>query len=197
MTGARKSTKELTTLYKNVMSILRKSGVGMILCYGSLLGYHREHNFIEGDDDIDVMVSRSDFHKLVGFLNKATFTPVNRKFYNCSGITFKFWNYTPFKVWHETSLLQVYYRGTGPVDIYAYDLIDDNIVLKSCFNHAFPKSAILPAIPIVLHDFRVFVPADVEQTVILSYGKDWRIPKVKNEDYVWEEIPEVILLKNV
>lgn len=197
MTGTKKSTKELTTLYKIMMPFLQKSGVEMILFYGSLLGYHRESNFIEGDDDVDVLVSRSDFHKIVHFLKRATQTPVNRKIYNSFGFTFKFWNFTPFKVWHETGLVQVYYRGVGPFDIFAYDLIGDNVVVKSCFNHAFPKSVIFPTIPITLHDFTISVPADVEETVILSYGKDWRIPKVKNEDYVWEEIPEVILLKDV
>jgi hypothetical protein len=38
---------------------------------------------------------------------------------------------------------------------------------------------------------------DVEKTVVLSYGKDWKSPKVKNKDYIWEKIPEVICLKDV
>ena len=197
MTGKTKSTRELVDLYKIMMPILKQAKVDMILFYGSLLGYHRESNFIEGDDDVDVLVSRDDFHKIVQFLQHATFTPVRRKIYNCFGITYKFWSGIPYKFWHETGLLQIYYRGIGPFDIFAYDLIGDNVVVKSCSNHAFPKSVIFPTVPITLHDFVISIPANVEETVILSYGKEWRIPKVKNKDYVWEEIPEVICLKDV
>jgi hypothetical protein len=168
MTGTTKSRRELSALYKIIMPILKQIRVDMILFYGSLLGYHRESNFIEGDDDVDVLVSRTDF-----------------------------WPDSRFKAWHETSLLQVYYKGVGPFDIFAYDLIGDNVVVKSCSNHAFPKSVIFPTVPITFHDFPIYVPADVEKTVILSYGKDWKSPKVKNKDYIWEKIPEVICLKDV
>lgn len=197
MTGTTKSRRELSALYKIIMPILKQIRVDTILFYGSLLGYHRESNFIEGDDDVDVLVSRTDFNKTVQFLRVATYTPVSRKIYNCVGITFNFWPDSRFNAWHETSLLQVYYKGVGPFDIFAYDLIGDNVVVKSCSNHAFPKSVIFPTVPITFHDFPIYVPADVEKTVILSYGKDWKSPKVKNKDYIWEKIPEVICLKDV
>jgi predicted nucleotidyltransferase len=187
MTGARKSTEELTTLYKLIMPILQKSGVEMILFYGSLLGYHRESNFIEGDDDVDVLVSRAQYEKLVDYLKFITRSFITRKMYKSEKLTF---NYM-----YEKHLLQIYHNGIGPFDIFVYESLEDNILIKACQNQIYPKSVIFPTVPVTFNEFVISVPADVEQTILLTYGKDWRIPQVKFVDYNWHEIPEVMFLK--
>lgn len=64
MGGVQKSIVELTILYKNIMNFLIKCidpSIDLILFYGSLLGYYRDSNFINLDDDIDIILSRAHF----------------------------------------------------------------------------------------------------------------------------------------
>lgn len=161
----------------------------MILCYGSLLGYHRESNFIEGDDDIDVLISRVDYRKLADYLKFITRSIITSKKYKCEKLSFKYL--------YEKNLLQIYHNGVGPFDIFVYDDCGKYILIKACQNQLYPKSVIFPTVPTMFNEFTILVPADVEQTILLTYGKDWRIPQEKLVDYVWEEIPEVMFLKDV
>ena len=70
MTGQRKTTAQLVELYDTIMPLLNlfnnDYGAKFILFYGSLLGYHRDGNFIHGDDDIDVIVSRTCRERYTG-----------------------------------------------------------------------------------------------------------------------------------
>ena len=58
MGGRPKQRKELELLYSKIMKLLQNNGLFLILWYGSLLGFIREDNFIDGDDDIDLILPR-------------------------------------------------------------------------------------------------------------------------------------------
>lgn len=56
---------ELLEMMREVDQLLRTGGVKYSLCGGTLLGAVREKGFIPWDDDIDIMVNRYNFDKLI------------------------------------------------------------------------------------------------------------------------------------
>ena len=108
------------------MSIFVDSGITFILFYGSLLGYAREGNFIEGDDDIDVLVSRTQQSDLLKFIEE---------------------NKIKTKMVH-TNIIQLFHEDIEPFDIYFYDELDDDILLKWDGNLLYSKTDIFPLIKI-------------------------------------------------
>ena len=72
--GTKDRQLELLDMMKDLDAILREGGVKYSLCGGTLLGAVRDKGFIPWDDDIDIMVDRFNFNKLVR-LFKSSDTP--------------------------------------------------------------------------------------------------------------------------
>ena len=62
--GVRARQNELLVLLKQVDELLTKNGIKYSLSGGSLLGAIRHNGFIPWDDDVDIMVDRSNFEKI-------------------------------------------------------------------------------------------------------------------------------------
>jgi len=174
MAGAKKTTKQLETLYEHIMQFLKGANITLILFWGSLLGFYRDSNFIEGDDDIDVLVSRADFQSLNSFL-------IDNKH---EGIRVKYIENYP-------DIVQLFYKDIGPFDIYAYDFHDDSILLKHDGNLLFKNQDIFPLQTIQFHSHTISIPVSTERVISLSYGKDWKIPQKKWSDYDPHKILQV------
>ena len=166
MAGAKKTTKQLETLYEHIMQFLKGANITLILFWGSLLGFYRDSNFIEGDDDIDVLVSRADFQSLNSFL-------IDNKH---EGIRVNYINNYPH-------IVQLFYKDIGPFDIYAYDFHNDSILLKHDGNLLFKNQDIFPLQTIQFHSHTISVPAMLERVLKLSYGNNWMTPQKKGVDY--------------
>lgn len=61
-------------ILKYLNDICLKNDITYFLAYGSLIGAIRHGGFIPWDDDIDVMMFREDFYKLIEALNKYPFS---------------------------------------------------------------------------------------------------------------------------
>lgn len=57
-------------LLKYTIPILNDNNISYWLTDGTLLGCHREHDIIEGDDDVDILIMEEDFQKAIELLNK-------------------------------------------------------------------------------------------------------------------------------
>lgn len=63
--GTKERQLELLEMLREVDVLLRDGGVQYSLCGGTLLGAVRDKGFIPWDDDIDIMVNRHNFNKLL------------------------------------------------------------------------------------------------------------------------------------
>ena len=65
--GTYEKQEELLGMIRDIDELLEENGIAYSLCGGSLLGAVRDNGFIPWDDDIDIMVSRDNYNKLVRF----------------------------------------------------------------------------------------------------------------------------------
>ena len=177
MGGVQKSIAELTILYKNIMNFLLKCidpSIDLILFYGSLLGYYRDSNFINLDDDIDMILSRDHFDILKINIKK------NIHLYPTIRIGIE-----------KDDILQLYDGENGPFDLYPFDEYGDDILIKWDGNLLFEKKHIFPLQRVSFHDTTICIPHDTEVLLLQIYGSNWKIPQLKYIDYSWKEINTV------
>jgi len=177
MVGVKKSIAELTILYKNIMNFLQKCidpSMDLILFYGSLLGYYRDSNFINLDDDIDIILSRAHFDILKTNIKK------NIHLYPTIRIGIE-----------KDDILQLYDGENGPFDLYQFDECGDDILMKWDGNLLFEKKHIFPLRRVSFHGATICVPNNIELLLLQIYGSNWKIPQIKNIDYCWKEINTV------
>jgi phosphorylcholine metabolism protein LicD len=175
MAGKYKNIDELKTLYKNIMKFFIDFNLKykFILFYGTLLGFYRENNFIENDDDIDVLIEREYYDNLLNYID------TNIK------------NYPDISLGIKTdTIVQLFYKDIGPFDIYAFDEHNDNILLKWDGNLLFEKKNIYPLKVMKYYGYEICIPNNTEKILIETYGKDWNVPMPKTE-YEWVNINEV------
>ena len=178
MTGHRKTTAQLVELYDTIMPLLNlfnnDYGAEVILFYGSLLGYHRDGNFIHGDDDIDVIVPRTYRERLIHYIQANKPETIR--------ITL-----------NEPDILQLRTNLTGPFDIYFYDepVNSKDICIRWDGNLLFKRCDIFPTRSVVFNGHTIHIPNNPGAILLELYGLEWCIPKVKNVDYVWERVTTV------
>ena len=63
--GLEERQHKLLELAKDVDKIMRKNGIVYSLCGGTLLGAIRHDGFIPWDDDLDIMLDRENYEKLI------------------------------------------------------------------------------------------------------------------------------------
>ena len=67
--GTKKKQQELLSIIKDINKIFEGHGIEYSLCGGSLIGAVRENGFIPWDDDIDIMVDRKNYEKILTEFN--------------------------------------------------------------------------------------------------------------------------------
>lgn len=63
--GTKERQLDLLEMLREVDILLREAGIQYSLCGGTLLGAVREQGFIPWDDDVDIMVDRVNFNRLL------------------------------------------------------------------------------------------------------------------------------------
>ena len=75
----------------------------------------------------------------------------------------------------------------GPFDIYFYDTLENDILIKWDGNLIFDKLNIFPLKYATYYDYTICVPNNSEEIVKNLYGDTWNIPMNKDQ-YVWKSI---------
>jgi len=165
MAGIKKNKEKLQKLYKYVLEQFIDTGIEFTLFYGTLLGYIRENDFIENDDDIDVIVNKKDYNKVMENISKK-----NLK----TGII-------------NQDIIQIFMNDIGPFDIYFYVFEKNNIKI-SWEKELFPIKNIFPLKKINYYNMEINIPSKPIDILYQGYGENWSIPQKKgnyNYNYIY------------
>jgi hypothetical protein len=162
----------------------RELGRPLFLMYGTLLGYHRDGDFIPGDDDFDAgyvsdatdpVAVKQETMRIVVELVRAGFTvSVNRR-----GRLFRVQLEREANDGYHLDLRPVWFSG-GRVWVH---------------NHcSFPsqREDFLPVAEGELRGVRVLVPQDTEAFLRGHYGPGWKVPDPGFQYYTSEIDPEIL-----
>lgn len=166
MTKHTHTKTQLSELYTFIMSKL--GHFDFILFYGSLLGFIREGDFIENDDDIDVLLPFKDREKFLYTVKR-----LNLK------ITVE-----------ELTIVQIYVDNLGHFDVYFYENRGLDILLRWDGNLLYLKNDIWPLKKVIFKNYKINIPFNSEKLLNEIYGNNWRIPLHKDE-YDWNNINNV------
>ena len=162
---------------KNIERISPKlKDIKHFLFYGTLLGYKRNNNVIEGDDDIDILVEISQKHELIQRLLKLGYEiSINEKYFvqatsQIDGIT----TYSDFYLYED-----------NPYNDYIIDRWSLEGIVSDYTKHLhIPKNLIYPLKKGRMQDIEVSLPNKVSDICEFIYGKNYNIPIKKNVDYI-------------
>ena len=76
--GTLEIQKELLKLLKEVHHFCVSNGIKYSIAYGSLLGAVRHKGFIPWDDDLDIMVDRDNYRKILSTIDNASSLTIDR-----------------------------------------------------------------------------------------------------------------------
>lgn len=100
---------ELLRMYKDIAALCKEEGLTVMLCGGSALGAVRHQGFIPWDDDLDLLMPRKDYERLIALMADGR---LGEKYeYNTPN------PHTDCK----NVFLKIYRRGSLDVDIYSAD----------------------------------------------------------------------------
>ncbi len=160
----------MAALYNNFSDFFLK--YNLIIFYGTLLGIIRNNDFIENDDDIDLLLNISDLNNFLNDLDEKNV--VYRKHIKKN----------------EIPVIQCFYENIGPIDIYVYnEYKNDDILIKWDGGQLYAKKDIFPLKEIIFYDKKCLIPNNSEEILRQIYGKDWMIPTSKK--YKWKDMTEV------
>lgn len=159
----------------DMKKILDKNNTSFFLCYGTLLGQRRENKFIEYDHDIDIGIIRNNYDNSVKdkILESGLFK-FNKEFGN-------------LKDCYECSFI---HKATNtPIDIFIFYKIKDDLYYSASHTgicnytkYGYCKWGRhlrgFKYINFMNESYRV--PANTDEFLVESYGKDWNIPKQFN-----------------
>ncbi len=159
-------------LVRDATKACRKVGICPFLCFGTLLGYFREGDVIEYDNDIDFGILEEDENKIV-FLKqemakqgydirverKMMISFMHKKYFNCF---VDFW---------------LHRKSKGRDQIYSVSEVPETEGKLVLFSYPTDVFANFRAVRFLGNT--VFIPLKTEEYLQLTYGKNWRIPLSK------------------
>lgn len=152
--GDIKSPSQLNYIFNTYVPMFQEYNIPVNIFYGTLLGYVRENNFIENDDDIDIILPVQDREKVLKLISdkKLQVNILNEYF------------------------IQILTNNVGPFDIYFYTDIDDSIHFPWDGNK-FEKKMIFPLKKKKWKNYTIYIPNKSKDVCKFYYGSDWKIPK--------------------
>jgi phosphorylcholine metabolism protein LicD len=145
-----------------------KYNLDFIPFYGTLLGIIRDNDFIDEDDDIDILVHFDDYTKILKMIkeDKLKTRKINEK------------------------IIQLFHpSGIGPIDIYFYHKFGEDILIKWDGNLLYSQKYIFPLKNIIFKNEHI-IPFDSNEILKQTYGKNYLTP-IKKHEYNWYKIHNV------
>jgi lipopolysaccharide cholinephosphotransferase len=128
-----------------------------ILFYGTLLGAVREHDFITHDEDIDVLMYKSDMKKFLTLL----FTLRDRGF--------------ELARYESRGFLSIIRKGEY-IDVYFYEEYTKDANLWYCCQDVCKKEFVFDLIPYNFLEKEYYIPRNYIQYLEYYFGLNWQTP---------------------
>jgi lipopolysaccharide cholinephosphotransferase len=128
-----------------------------VLFYGTLLGAVREHDFITHDEDIDVIMYKSDMEKFLTLL----FTLRDRGF--------------ELARYESRGFLSIIRKGEY-IDVYFYEEYPKDANLWYCCQDICKKEFVFDLIPYNFLGKEYYIPRNYIQYLEYYFGLDWQTP---------------------
>ena len=155
----KKIAKENLLLLKQVCD---RNHLTFLLFFGTLLGAIREHDFITHDEDIDLVMLKSDMPAFLNIL------------FDLREVGFELARY------ERRGFLSIIRKGEY-IDIYFYAPYKKDPSLMHCCMDICEKKYIEEVAPIEFLGYTYLAPIEYEEYLAYQYGDDWRIPSRKFE----------------
>lgn len=149
--------KENLFLFQDIMD---KYHLKFLLAFGTLLGAVREHDFINHDEDIDLIMMKSDMDKFLSLL-------------------FEFRKYGFEVIRYERRGFLSLMRKGEYIDFYFYEPYPENTDLMYCCQDIFPRNLLEDTTPITFLGRSFNAPREYKKMMEISYGKNWMTPVEK------------------
>jgi len=177
MTGKKETSKKLNRTLLYLITLLNDNNIkNWFVCYGTLLGLVRENSCIDNDDDIDIIIEKSNYDIIKKILIENNFAiySLNLRGYNSNHII-------------KTKDTSDY----SSIDIYMGDYINNNVkdlwnnlTIKDCFLDTENKTFIEKK----WNEQTIYYPNNYERILINRYGKEWKIKKDKKIPQTMKEL---------
>lgn len=141
---------------KDISKVLEKHNIPLVPCFGTLLGIIRDNDFIEWDEDVDLMVLNENKEELL------------ESFWDMREIGFEFIRQD--RCYHTLSVM----RNGEYIDFNIMDKISPEIRTDYGGGFFFEKH-LTELIEWEFKGIKVLIPKDYEEYLSFMYG-EWRIP---------------------
>ena len=147
---------------KLLKDVCDRNGLNFLLYFGTLLGAVREHDFITHDEDIDLVMLKSDMSAFLSML------------FDLRKVGFELARY------ERRGFLSIIRKGEY-IDIYFFAPYKKDPSLMHCCMDICERKFIEEVAPIEFLGNTYLAPIEYEEYLAHQYGDDWRIPSKKFE----------------
>lgn len=172
MAGKKESSDKLNNTLLFLITLFNKNDIkDWFVCYGTLLGLVRENSCIDNDDDIDIIIEKTNHDIVEKILIENNFEFIEKKSNNI------------IKTKHTSHY--------ASIDIYMADYENENVkdlwnklLIKDCFFDTKNKTFIKK----IWKEQNIYYPNNYEKILVNRYGNDWNIKKDKKVPQTMKEL---------
>ncbi len=176
MAGRKETSEKLNKTLLFLITLLNNNNIkNWFVCYGTLLGLVRENSCIDKDDDIDIIIEKSNYDIIKKILIKNNF----KLEYGCGIMNSK--HIIKTKATSDYSSIDIYmgdYNNKNVKDLW------NKLTIKDCFLDTKNKTFIEKK----WNGQNIYYPNNYERILINRYGKDWKIKKDKKIPQTMKEL---------
>lgn len=176
MAGKKETSEKLNKTLLFLIGLLNNNNIKeWFVCYGTLLGLVRENSCIDNDDDIDIIIEKSNYDIIKKILIENNFElDYNRGIKNSKNII-------KTKATSDYSSIDIYmgdYNNKNVKDLW------NRLTINDCFLDTENKTFIEKK----WNGQTIYYPNNYERILINRYGKGWKIKQDKKIPQTMKEL---------
>ena len=176
MAGKKETSEKLNRTLLFLITLLNDNNIkNWFVCYGTLLGLVRENSCIDGDDDIDIIIEKSNYDIIKKILIENNFKFVFNKGIGNSRNILKT---ADTSVYSSIDIYMGDYNNANVQDLWT------NLTIKDCFLDTKNKTFIEKK----WNEQNIYYPNNYERILLNRYGKEWKIKKDKKIPQTMKEL---------